>query len=87
MVPGLMVIGPDWPGQGLFGSFRFGSGKFGLGWLALSWSVSVRSGPAQPGPTQPSPARYSPVWAAFGRPAGIRIGDLGVLGMVSVPGA
>ena len=42
MVPGMMVIGPDWPGQGLFGSVQSSSGKFGLGWLALTWVASAQ---------------------------------------------
>ena len=82
MVPGLMVFGPDWPGQGLFGSVRFGQV-----WFGLVGSELVRFGATRPGPAQPSPARYRAVQVAFGRPAGVRIGDLGVLGMVSVPGA
>jgi|GEM_PF-3447346 len=82
MVSGLMVFGPDWPGQGMFGSVQFGQV-----WFGLVGSELVRFGATRPDPAQPSPARWSSVQAAFGRPAGMRTGDLGVLGMVSVPRA
>ncbi|MAL39571.1 MAG: hypothetical protein CMO04_06785 [Thalassospira sp.] len=55
MVHGLMVFGPDWPGQGMFGSVQFGQVWFGLvgsdlggfgltrGAIALlGWSLVVR---------------------------------------------
>lgn len=59
----------------------------GLAWTELVWFVSVRFGQVWFGlvgsdlggfgVTRPSPARYSAVQSAFGRPAGMRIRDLG----------